>query len=44
LANLIFRYNHRAALEIDDEQRTVAAIKGIKGKCLTYRRTNSEEA
>jgi transposase-like protein len=42
LGEFDFRYNHRSALEIDDEQRTAAAIKGIKGKRLTYRRTNRE--
>jgi transposase-like protein len=32
-----FRYNHRAALEIDDQQRVVDTLKGIGGKRLTYR-------
>jgi transposase-like protein len=37
LAEFDFRYNHRAALEIDDTQRTVDALAGIGGKRLTYR-------
>jgi hypothetical protein len=37
LAEFDFRYAHRAALDIDDEQRTVAVIRGIVGKRLTYR-------
>lgn len=32
-----FRYNHRAALKIDDQQRVVDALQGIEGKRLTYR-------
>jgi len=37
-----FRYNNRIALGIDDIQRTNAALKGISGKRLTYRRTSGE--
>lgn len=33
-----FRYNNRAALEIDDKQRANNALVGIGGKRLTYRR------
>ncbi len=33
-----FRYNNRAALGVDDTQRSDAALKGISGKRLTYRR------
>ncbi len=33
-----FRYNHRARLGYDDSDRTTAALKGITGKRLTYRR------
>jgi transposase-like protein len=40
LAEFDFRYNHRAALEINDTQRTVDALAGIGGKRLTYRSTN----
>jgi transposase-like protein len=40
LAEFDFRYNHRVALGIDDEQRTVAALMGIIGKRLTYRHSS----
>jgi transposase-like protein len=33
-----FRWNNRVSLGIDDAKRTVAALKGISGKRLTYRR------
>lgn len=33
-----FRYSHRAKLGYNDEERTEAAIAGIVGKRLTYRR------
>ena len=36
-----FRYNHRSALGVDDIQRTEAALKGIGGKRLTYRRIDA---
>ncbi len=36
-----FRYNHRAALEIDDTIRANAILKGAEGRRLTYRRANS---
>ena len=38
LAEFDFRYNRRAALEINDEMRAEAALKGIEGRRLTYRR------
>lgn len=38
LAEFDFRYNNRAKLGVDDTGRTLAAIKGIEGKRLTYRR------
>jgi transposase-like protein len=41
LAEFDFRYNERAALEVTDAERTTKALKGIVGKRLTYRRTNS---
>lgn len=37
LAEFDFRYNERAALEVDDFARTVKALLGIKGKRLTYK-------
>jgi hypothetical protein len=36
LAEFDFRHNHRVALSINDEQRTESAIRGVKGKRLTY--------
>lgn len=33
-----FRWNHRSSQVCDDVQRTNAALKGIAGKRLTYRR------
>jgi transposase-like protein len=38
LAEFDFRQNNRAKLGVDDTMRTVIALKGIKGKRLTYRR------
>jgi transposase-like protein len=38
LAEYEFRYNHRIALGVDDEARAAAALRGIEGKRLTYRR------
>jgi hypothetical protein len=37
LAEYDFRYNHRIARGFTDADRTVAAIKGVTGKRLTYR-------
>ena len=42
LSEYDFRYNNRVRLGVNDEQRTVNAVKGIVGKRLTYRTTNSE--
>jgi len=39
-----FRYNHRLSLGVSDAERTHAAIKGISGKRLTYRRTDAQQA
>jgi transposase-like protein len=38
LVEFDFRYNHRASLKINDSERTNAALAGIGGKRLTYRR------
>ncbi|TPI43688.1 IS1595 family transposase [Mesorhizobium sp. B3-1-6] len=38
LSEFDFRYNHRSALGVEDEARTLAAIAGAPGKRLTYRR------
>ncbi len=37
LTEFDFRYNHRAALGVDDADRTAAALSGIVGKRLMYR-------
>ena len=37
LAEFDFRYNNRMALGVDDQARTVVALKGAAGKRLTYR-------
>jgi transposase-like protein len=39
LAEFDFRYNNRIALGITDAMRALAAMKGIEGKRLTYRRS-----
>ena len=36
LAEFDFRYNERASLGIDDQERTDRALRGIVGKRLTY--------
>ena len=40
LAEFDFRYSNRIALGVDDTERTARAIKGIRGKRLTYRRVD----
>jgi transposase-like protein len=37
LAEFDFRYSHRVGLGCSDIDRTIAAVKGIEGKRLTYR-------
>jgi hypothetical protein len=37
-AEFDFRYNHR---KVNDADCAAAALKGMEGKRLTYRRTNS---
>jgi hypothetical protein len=44
LAEFDFRQNNRVRLGINDVQRTANAIKGAKGKRLTYQTTHSAEA
>jgi len=39
-----FRYNHRQSQGVNDEMCAIAALKGIEGKRLTYRRTNESAA
>lgn len=43
LAEFDFRYNNRVALGVDDNERTIHALRGIEGKRLTYRRPAGEE-
>lgn len=38
LTEFDFRYSHRASLGYTDAERAIAAIKGIEGRRLTYRR------
>ncbi len=40
LAEFDFRHNERSALGVDDSERATKALQGIRGKRLTYRRTN----
>lgn len=40
LAEFDFRYNNRVALGVDDNQRTITAMRAIEGKRLTYRGPN----
>jgi transposase-like protein len=42
LAEFDFRYNNRIALGIDDFDRTMTALLGIKGKRLTYSQTPND--
>ena len=37
VAEFDFRYNNRVRLGIDDQASTLAALRGIAGKRLTYR-------
>ena len=39
LTEFDFRYNHRASLGWNDQQRTIAALKGIDGRRLTYQQS-----
>jgi ISXO2-like transposase domain len=40
LTELDFRYNNRAAVEVNDKQRADIALRGIEGKRLTYKSAN----
>jgi transposase-like protein len=42
-AEFDFRYSNRAKVGVDDVQRFTKIVEGVKGKRLTYRRTNREE-
>ena len=37
LAEFDFRYSNRIKLGVDDQQRASSALKGAKGKRLTYK-------
>ncbi|HEY1505626.1 MAG TPA: IS1595 family transposase [Stellaceae bacterium] len=43
LTEFDFRYSNRAALGVDDKERTARALKGVVGKRLTYRRTRGAQ-
>ena len=42
LAEFSFRYSERKALGVEDRERATKALRGIVGKRLIYRRTDSE--
>jgi len=44
LSEFDFRYNNRIALGVDDTERAANALKGAKGKRLTYETTNRAQA
>ena len=44
LAEFDFRYNNRERLGVDDLGRTANALKGAKGKRMTYRGPDAEDA
>lgn len=43
LAEFDFRQNNRAKLGVTDDMRAIKALEGIRGKRLTYRRTNKAQ-
>lgn len=43
LAEFDFRYNTRSALGMEDPQRVESALRGVKGKRLTYRKSSSAQ-
>jgi ISXO2-like transposase domain len=44
LAEFDFRYNYRALLGYNDEDRTIAVVRGGEGKRLTYRQPRQTRA
>ena len=42
LAEFDFRYNNRSKLGVEDKERATTAVKGAKGKRLTYRQPNGQ--
>jgi transposase-like protein len=43
LAEFDFRHNNRIALGVNDEQRAANMVKGVRGKRLTYRPTDTAQ-
>lgn len=43
LAEFDFRHNNRIALKVDDQERAARAVRGVKGKRLTYRTADRQE-
>ena len=44
LAEFDFRYNNRSSLGVEDVARATKAVKGAKGKRLTYRQPDGTKA
>ncbi len=44
LAEFDFRYSHRAKMGVDDKARAEIALKGVRGKRLTYETTRRQRA
>lgn len=44
LAEFDFRYNNREVLGVDDSRRAQRALRGVKGKRLTYQTTRRQTA
>ena len=42
LAEFDFRHNARVGLGVNDEQRAVKMVKGVRGKRLTYKATDQK--
>ena len=40
LAEFDFRYSNRVKMGVDDKERTIRALEGVKGKRLTYSRSS----
>ena len=41
LAEFDFRHNNRVALGVHDVERTETALKGVRGRRLTYRKAHT---
>ena len=42
MAEFDFRYTHRSACGVEDQERVLIALEGAKGKRLTYRESGSQ--